>query len=59
MYFAVCRTDLLFPPDAGVEAAIRAVRAPHRYELVDSPCGHMASGLDWQRFEDGIRWLLS
>ena len=57
VYFAVCRTDLIFPPDARVEALIRGLSVPHRYEVVDSPYGHMASGLDWQRFEAGIRWL--
>lgn len=58
LLFAVCTTDAIFPPDPAIERLVRSVNAPTRYVELDSPYGHMASGVEWRRLEAGLRWLL-
>ena len=58
LLFMVCTTDAIFPPDPVVRALLDAVPAPLRYRELDSPYGHMASGVEWPRLEDDLRWLL-
>ena len=38
--------------------AFLALAGPLRYRELDSPYGHMASGVEWQRLEEDLRWLL-
>lgn len=54
----VCTTDAIFPPRAETRALLERVRAPVRYVELDSPYGHMAPGVEWQRLEPELRWLL-
>ena len=58
LLFMVCTTDAIFPPDPAVRALLGAVPGPLRYRELDSPYGHMASGVEWPRLEDDLRWLL-
>lgn len=58
LLFMVCTTDAIFPPDPAVRALLGAVPGPLRYRELDSPYGHMASGVEWQRLEEDLRWLL-
>lgn len=58
MLFMVCTTDAIFPPDPQIKALVENMPAPHRYVELDSPFGHMASGVEWQRLEEDLRWLL-
>lgn len=58
LLFVVCTTDVIFPPDSEVRRLLGSVAAPLRYQELDSPYGHMASGVEWQRLEDDLRWLL-
>jgi homoserine O-acetyltransferase len=59
LLFVVCSTDAIFPPDPAIEAIVRSVPVPVRYLELDSPFGHMASGVEWRRLEPELRWLLS
>lgn len=56
--FVVCTTDAVFPPNPAIEALVRSVPAQTRYVELDSPYGHMASGVEWRRLEADLRWLL-
>ncbi|NML44143.1 alpha/beta fold hydrolase [Ramlibacter sp. G-1-2-2] len=58
LLFVVCTTDKIFPPDPAVTQALDQVRGEKRYRELDSPYGHMASGVEWRRLEDDLRWLL-
>jgi homoserine O-acetyltransferase len=58
LLFMVCTTDAIFPPDPAVRTLLGAVPGPLRYRELDSPYGHMASGVEWPRLEDDLRWLL-
>ncbi|WP_066158234.1 alpha/beta fold hydrolase [Hydrogenophaga pseudoflava] len=58
LLFMVCTTDAIFPPDPAVRTLLGAVPGPLRYRELDSPYGHMASGVEWQRLEEDLRWLL-
>lgn len=53
-----CTTDAIFPPDADARARLAARPWPSRFEVLDSPYGHMAPGVEWARLEEPIRWLL-
>jgi homoserine O-acetyltransferase len=59
MLFVVCTTDAIFPPDAQVRDLLQKVPAEVRYRELESPYGHMASGVEWRRLEDDLRWLLA
>jgi homoserine O-acetyltransferase len=58
LLFVVCTTDKVFPPDAATRELLRRVGAACRYLELDSPYGHMASGIEWQRLEPELTWLL-
>lgn len=59
MLFAVCTTDSIFPPDAAVSRLLDKARGATRYLELDSPYGHMASGVEWRRLEPALQWLIS
>lgn len=54
----VCTTDAIFPPDPETTARVQSLSVPHRYVEIDSPYGHMASGVEWRKLEPELRWLL-
>jgi homoserine O-acetyltransferase len=54
----ICTTDAVFPPDPEVRALVERVPGEKRYLELDSPYGHMASGVEWRRLEGELRWLL-
>ena len=54
----VCTTDAIFPPSAETTALMNTLTVPHRYVEIDSPYGHMASGVEWRKLEPELRWLL-
>lgn len=56
--FLVCTTDAVFPPDAQVTELLQSIRPPLRYVELDSPYGHMASGVEWKRLQPDLCWLL-
>ncbi len=56
--FMVCTTDALFPPDPQVRELLRQVQSPLCYVELDSPYGHMASGVECHRLQPQLRWLL-
>ncbi|MBS0342253.1 MAG: alpha/beta fold hydrolase [Proteobacteria bacterium] len=58
LLFVVCTTDKIFPPDSAVAAALKRVSSEVRYRELESPYGHMASGVEWRRLEQDLRWLL-
>lgn len=59
LLFVVCTTDAIFPPDAAIADLVMRRPAGRRYVELDSPYGHMASGVEWQRLEPELRWLLN
>lgn len=58
MLVAVCSTDALFPPDDQTRQLVESLPGEARYIVIESPYGHMASGLDWKKFEPELAWLL-
>ncbi len=58
LLLAVCTTDAIFPPSPETQELLTRVSAPTRYVEIDSPYGHMASGIEWRRLEPELRWLL-
>jgi homoserine O-acetyltransferase len=58
LLFVVCTTDTVFPPDPRVRELLQRTRGARRYLELESPYGHMASGVEWQRLESELRWLL-
>ncbi|CAN7491125.1 alpha/beta fold hydrolase [Variovorax sp. LjRoot130] len=59
LLFVVCTTDAIFPPDPQVRLLLQRTRSVHRHLELDSPYGHMASGIEWRRLEPELRWLLA
>jgi homoserine O-acetyltransferase len=59
LLFVVCSTDVIFPPDAQVRDLLKRARGARRYLELDSPYGHMASGIEWRRLEPELQWLLA
>jgi homoserine O-acetyltransferase/O-succinyltransferase len=57
LWFAVCTTDKIFPPDPAVRERLQRLAIPLRYQEIDSPYGHMASGIEWRQLQEPIRWL--
>lgn len=53
-----CTTDAIFPPDDDARARLARLATPARFIALDSPYGHMASGVEWRRLEEPFRWLL-
>ncbi|MEN9538028.1 MAG: Homoserine O-acetyltransferase [Pseudomonadota bacterium] len=53
-----CNTDKVFPASEESRALLARVSAPTRYVELDSPYGHMASGVEIARWQDQIAWLL-
>lgn len=58
LWFAVSRTDLIFPPDEAVREQLQSLAIPVHYQLIDSEYGHMASGVEWRSLEAPLRWLI-
>lgn len=58
LLFVVCTTDRIFPPDAQTRELLKKAPGELRYRELESPYGHMASGVEWRRLEDDLRWLL-
>lgn len=56
--FMVCTSDAIFPPDAQVRELLQQLKPPLRYVELDSPYGHMASGVECKNLEPDLRWLL-
>lgn len=59
LLFVVCTTDAIFPPDQQVREQLRTVPGPLRYLELESPYGHMASGVEARRLEPELNWLLT
>lgn len=53
-----CTTDKLFASNEQTRALLARIPAPTRYVELDSPFGHMASGVDIAKWQNEIRWLL-
>jgi homoserine O-acetyltransferase len=53
-----CTTDKLFPADEASRQTLSRIAAPTRYVELDSPYGHMASGVDIAKWQHEIAWLL-
>jgi len=58
LLFVVGSTDAVFPPDAAVQAQVEALQVPVRYRELDSPYGHLASGVEWRRLQGDLAWML-
>ncbi|SCK09890.1 homoserine O-acetyltransferase [Variovorax sp. HW608] len=58
MLFVVCTTDAIFPPDSRVTELVTRRPQGRRYLELDSPYGHMASGVEWRRLEPELNWLI-
>ena len=58
LLFVVGSTDAVFPPDPAVRARVEALQVPVRYRELDSPYGHLASGVEWRRLQPDLRWML-
>jgi len=56
--FVVGSTDAVFPPDPATRALVEALPVPVRYRELDSPYGHLASGVEWRRLQPDLRWML-
>ena len=56
--FMICTTDAVFPPNEDVTRLVKSIPAPTRYVEIDSPYGHMASGVEWKRLQPDLRWML-
>lgn len=59
LLFVVCSTDAVFPPDTHTPELLRQARGEVRYLELDSPYGHMASGIEWRQLEPELRWMLA
>jgi homoserine O-acetyltransferase len=58
LLFVVGSTDKVFPPAEATRQLLTQVRTQTRYLELDSPYGHMASGVEWKRLEPELRGLL-
>jgi homoserine O-acetyltransferase len=59
LLFVACTTDSIFPPETSTPALLRCAPGVSRYVELDSPYGHMASGVEWRRLGPELAWLLS
>jgi homoserine O-acetyltransferase len=53
-----CTTDKVFPANDGTRQRLEKLRTPTRYVTLDSRYGHMASGVEIQKWQNEIAWLL-
>lgn len=53
-----CPSDQVFPANARSRETLEQISAPTRYVTLDSPYGHMASGVDIDQWKHHIHWLL-
>ena len=53
-----CATDKVFPANQETQRKLKNIFAPHKYVELDSPYGHMASGVDIAKWQNEISWLL-
>lgn len=53
-----CTTDKVFPADQASRQLLARIPAPTKYVELDSPYGHMASGVELSKWQSGIGWLL-
>lgn len=58
LLFVVGSTDAVFPPDAATRLRVEGLPVPVRYRELDSPYGHLASGVEWRRLQPDLRWML-
>lgn len=56
--FMVCTTDKIFPPNPDTVERLKSLAGPYRYVELDSPYGHMASGIESRKLESSLTWLL-
>ena len=56
--FVLASTDQLFPPGPEVEALLPRFGGPVTYRVLETPYGHLASGVEWRKWEDDFRALL-
>lgn len=54
-----CTTDRIFPPNDETKRLLARIQAPTRYLEMDSPYGHMASGVEIARWAPELPWLLA
>lgn len=55
----MCATDVLFPPDPETSTLLAQAGVPEfRYRVLESPYGHLASGIEWRQVDHELRWLL-
>jgi homoserine O-acetyltransferase len=59
--YVISRTDVIFPPSLGpdVMAKLAAAKVDARYVEIDSDAGHLASGVDWQKWAPALREFLA
>lgn len=59
--YVLSSTDRLFPPqlEQDVMPALRQAGVDAEYHLLDSEYGHLASGLDWQKWDGRLRQFLA
>ncbi|TXI66178.1 MAG: alpha/beta fold hydrolase [Limnohabitans sp.] len=53
-----CTTDKVFPANPDSRRLLECIAAPTRYVTLDSPYGHMASGVELDKWQGEIAWLL-
>lgn len=54
-----CTTDKIFPADEESRTILSRIPAPTRYVEIDSPYGHMAAGVEIDKWKAEIAWLIS
>ena len=57
--FVLASSDTLFPPSPEVEVLLARIGGPVTYRVLETPYGHLASGVEWQQWQDDLRALLS
>lgn len=58
LLFVVGSADAVFPPDPATKALVEALQVPVLYRELDSPYGHLASGVEWRRLQPDLHWML-
>lgn len=53
-----CTTDKVFPANDTSRLRLASMAVPTRYVTLDSPYGHMASGVELDKWQGEIAWLL-
>ena len=59
MLFVIGSTDAVFPPEDETPRLLKQAKGETRYLVLESPYGHMASGVEWRRLEGELRWMLA